>query len=112
MVDHTFLFSGAVRKIRELVDNGTLGQLYYFDSIRANLGLFQHDVSVLWDLAPHDLSILFEILPVKPRRVLATGASHAGSRVPDIVYLSLHLRDGGLGHLHVSWLSPGKGRRT
>ena len=68
MVDHTFLFSGAVRKIRQLVDDGTLGPLYYFDSTRVNLGLFQHDVSVVWDLAPHDLSIMDYLIGVDPRR--------------------------------------------
>src|SRR6185295_16253380 len=76
MVDHTFLFSGAVRKIRELVDNGTLGRLYYFDSTRVNLGLFQHDVSVVWDLAPHDLSVMDYIIVEKPEAVVATGAKH------------------------------------
>src|SRR5205085_3059168 len=73
MVDHTFLFSGAVRKMRELVDNGTLGPLYYFDSTRVNLGLFQHDVSVIWDLAPHDLSIMDHVLQQEPEAVVATG---------------------------------------
>src|SRR5574342_371793 len=76
MVDHTFLFSGAVKKIREIVDKGTLGTLYYFDSTRVNLGLFQHDVSVVWDLAPHDLSIMDHILRVKPEAVVTTGAKH------------------------------------
>ena len=73
MVDHTFLFSGAVKKIRELVDAGTLGPLYYFDSTRVNLGLFQHDVSVMWDLAPHDLSIMDYIISEKAEAVVATG---------------------------------------
>src|SRR5205823_2024317 len=76
MVDHTFLFSGAVRKIRELVDSGVLGSLYYFDSTRVNLGLFQHDVSVVWDLAPHDLSIMDYIIAEEPEAVVATGANH------------------------------------
>src|SRR5215831_6261433 len=76
MVDHTFLFSGAVRKIRELVDGGALGELYYFDSTRVNLGLFQHDVSVIWDLAPHDLSIMNHIIAERPEAVVATGGSH------------------------------------
>src|SRR6266853_2675912 len=73
MVDHTFLFSGAVRKIRELVDSGTLGNLYYFDSTRVNLGLFQHDISVIWDLAPHDFSIMDYIIAERPEAVVATG---------------------------------------
>src|SRR6187200_1984907 len=76
MVDHTFLFSGAVKKIRELVDDGTLGPLYYYDSTRVNLGLFQHDVSVVWDLAPHDLSIMDQVIGRNPEAVVATGGNH------------------------------------
>src|SRR5207247_6847153 len=73
MVDHTFLFTGAVRKIRQLVDEGALGDLYYYDSLRVNLGLFQHDVNVIWDLAPHDLSIMDHIIQEKPEMVMITG---------------------------------------
>src|SRR6267378_7680037 len=76
MVDHTFLFSGAVKKVRELVDNGALGPLYYYDSLRVNLGLFQHDVNVIWDLAPHDLSIMDYVIQEKPEAVVATGEKH------------------------------------
>ena len=76
MVDHTFLFTGAVRKIQQLVDDGTLGDLYYYDSTRVNLGLFQHDVNVLWDLAPHDLAIMDYIIREKPEAVVATGGRH------------------------------------
>src|SRR6202795_561095 len=76
MVDHTFLFTGAVKKIKEFIDNGTLGDLYYYDSTRVNLGLFQHDVNVLWDLAPHDLSIMDYLIKSKPEAVVATGERH------------------------------------
>src|SRR6266403_4259353 len=89
MVDHTFLFSGAVRKIRELVDNGTLGNLYYFDSTRVNLGLFQHDVSVVWDLAPHDLSVMDYIIVEKPEAVVATGAKHLNG-VADMAFITVY----------------------
>ena len=89
MVDHTFLFGGAVRKIRELVENGTLGPLYYFDSTRVNLGLFQHDVSVVWDLAPHDLAIMDHILRVKPDGVVATGGSHLNN-LADMAFITVY----------------------
>lgn len=112
MVDHTFIYAQPVRWIREFVELGELGELYYFDSIRTNLGIFQHDVSVIWDLAPHDLSIMLYALGSTPRTVTATGGCHAGSRVPDIAYLTMELDDGALAHLHVSWLSPVKVRRT
>ncbi len=112
MVDHTFVYTEPVRKMREFVESGQLGDLYYFDSIRANLGLFQRDASVIWDLAPHDLSILHEVTRRPPLSLSATGSCHAGSRVPNIAYLSLELGDGGIAHFHVSWLSPVKVRRT
>lgn len=111
MVDHTFVYTEAIRKMQELVSGGALGDLYYFDSIRANLGLFQRDSSVLWDLAPHDLSVLQYLLDPKIEAVSATGACHAGSRVPNIAYISLDLGDGAMAHFHVSWLSPVKVRR-
>jgi predicted dehydrogenase len=79
MVDHTFLFTGAVKKIRQLMDEGALGDLYYYDSLRVNLGLFQHDVNVLWDLAAHDLSIMDHLLPGRPCAVSATGVSQSGA---------------------------------
>jgi predicted dehydrogenase len=112
MVDHTFLFTEAVGYISRFMESGELGELYYYDSIRANLGLFQRDASVLWDLAPHDLSILIDLVRRDVRSVSATGACHAGSRVPDIVYLTLDMGDGCLAHFHASWLSPVKVRRT
>jgi len=111
MVDHTFLFGGAVRKIRELVDNGTLGPLYYFDSTRVNLGLFQHDVSVIWDLAPHDLSIMDDILREKPEGVVATGSSHLNA-LADMAFITVYFPDNLIAHINVNWLSPVKVRTT
>jgi predicted dehydrogenase len=111
MVDHTFLFSGAVRKIRQLVDDGTLGPLYYFDSTRVNLGLFQHDVSVVWDLAPHDLSIMDYIITEKPEAVVATGAKHLNSLV-DMAFITIYFPGNIIAHVNVNWLSPVKVRTT
>jgi predicted dehydrogenase len=111
MVDHTFLFGGAVRKIRELVDDGTLGPLYYFDSTRVNLGLFQHDVSVVWDLAPHDLSIMDDILREKPEGVVATGSSHLNG-VADMAFITVYFPGNLIAHINVNWLSPVKVRTT
>ena len=111
MVDHTFLFSGAVRKIRQLVDDGTLGPLYYFDSTRVNLGLFQHDVSVVWDLAPHDLSIMDYIITEKPEAVVATGAKHLNNLV-DMAFITIYFPGNIIAHVNVNWLSPVKVRTT
>lgn len=111
MVDHTFVFSGAVRKIRELVDNGTLGSLYYFDSTRVNLGLFQHDVSVVWDLAPHDLSIMDSLLREKPEAVVATGSHHLNGLV-DMAFITVYFPGNLIAHINVNWLSPVKVRTT
>jgi predicted dehydrogenase len=111
MVDHTFLFSGAVRKIRQLVDDGTLGPLYYFDSTRVNLGLFQHDVSVVWDLAPHDLSIMDYLVNAKPEAVVATGANHLNGLV-DMAFITVYFPGNIVGHVNVNWLSPVKVRTT
>ena len=111
MVDHTFLFSGAVRKIRELVDLGTLGQLYYFDSTRVNLGLFQHDVHVVWDLAPHDLSILDYIIQAKPEAVVATGGRHLNG-LADMAFITVYFPGNVIAHVNVNWLSPVKVRTT
>lgn len=112
MVDHTFVYTGAVRKIRDLIASGELGDLYYYDSVRVNLGLFQHDVSVLWDLAVHDLTIMDYILPVKPRSVSATGISHVPGSPEDVAYLTLMFESNIIAHIHVNWLSPVKIRRT
>jgi predicted dehydrogenase len=111
MVDHTFLFSGSVKKIREIVDKGTLGSLYYFDSTRVNLGLFQHDVSVVWDLAPHDLSIMDHILRVKPEAVVTTGAKHVND-LADMAFITVYFPGNLIAHINVNWLSPVKVRMT
>lgn len=111
MVDHTFLFSGAVRKIREIVDTGTLGALYYFDSTRVNLGLFQHDVSVIWDLAPHDLSIMDHIIGERPEAVVATGANHLNGHA-DMAFITVYFPRNIIAHVNVNWLSPVKVRTT
>jgi predicted dehydrogenase len=111
-VDHTFVHTGAVRKMRELVDSDGLGEIYYYDSVRVNLGLFQHDVSVLWDLAVHDLSIMDYVLREKPVAVSATGMSHVAGEPENIAYLNLFYPNNLIAHLHVNWLAPVKLRRT
>jgi predicted dehydrogenase len=111
MVDHTFLFTGAVRKIRQLIDEGALGKLYYYDSTRVNLGLFQHDVNVIWDLAPHDLSIMDYLIEGKPETVIATGESHVNG-LEDLAYITIYFRDKVIAHINVNWLSPVKVRTT
>src|SRR2546422_4493952 len=111
MVDHTFLFTGAVRKIRELIDEGVLGDLYYYDSTRVNLGLFQHDVSVVWDLAPHDLSIMDFLIQDKPEAVVATGEAHLNGHV-DVAFITIYFPRNTIAHVNVNWLSPVKIRTT
>ena len=111
MVDHTFLFTGAVRKIRQLLDEGTLGRLFYYDSTRVNLGLFQHDINVLWDLAPHDLSIMDYLLKTSPDAVVATGQSHLNGH-EDVAYMTLYFPEKVIAHINVNWLSPVKVRTT
>jgi len=111
MVDHTFLFTGAVKKIRELVDEKELGNLYYYDSLRVNLGLFQHDVNVIWDLAPHDLSIMDYIIGEKPEAVVATGESHLNG-VEDVAFITVYFPNKIIAHINVNWLSPVKVRTT
>ena len=112
MVDHTFVYTGAVRKIRELVESGGLGDIYYYDSVRVNLGLFQHDVNVLWDLAVHDLSIMDYVLPFRPLAVSATGLSHVPGGTENIAYLTLFFAGSQIAHIHANWLAPVKLRRT
>lgn len=112
MVDHTFVYTGAVRKIAELVNSGDLGQLYYYDSVRVNLGLFQHDVNVLWDLAVHDLSIMSYVLGRQPVAVAATGMAHYSGQPVDVAYLTCFFDDSLIAHFHVNWLAPVKIRRT
>lgn len=110
-VDHTFVHTSAVRKMRDLVDNG-LGDIYYYDSVRANLGLFQHDVSVVWDLAVHDLSIIDYVLRERPVAVSATGLSHVAGQPENIAYVNLFFETNLIAHIHVNWLAPLKVRRT
>lgn len=112
MVDHTFLYTGAVRKIKQLIDEDVLGELYYFDSTRVNLGLFQHDVNVVWDLAPHDISIMDYLIGEKPQAVLATGSEHFGRNLEDIAYLTFYYSNNVIAHINVNWLSPVKVRMT
>lgn len=111
MVDHTFVFAGAVQKLRELCAGGALGKVSYYDSLRVNLGLFQPDVNVLWDLAPHDFSILDYVVGVEPIHVEATGYCHVNSEMPDIAYVTMHCAGDVIAHLNLSWMSPAKVRR-
>ncbi|MFP5235175.1 MAG: Gfo/Idh/MocA family protein [Acidobacteriota bacterium] len=111
MVDHTFLFTGAVRKISEMIKDGELGKLYYYDSTRVNLGLLQHDVNVLWDLAPHDLSIMDHLMKGQPEAVVATGEKHV-NQYEDVAYLTVYFPDKLISHINVNWLSPVKVRMT
>jgi predicted dehydrogenase len=111
MVDHTFLFTGAVKRIKQFVDDGTLGGLYYYDSTRVNLGLFQHDCNVIWDLAPHDLSIMDHLIMSKPEAIVATGANHLNGHA-DVAFLTIYYPNNLIAHINVNWLSPVKVRTT
>jgi predicted dehydrogenase len=112
MVDHTFVYTGAVRKIKEIVQNGELGELLYFDSTRINLGIFQHDINVVWDLAPHDLSIMDFIIDRQPEALTATGSCHIEQGIENIAYVMLRFPDPFIAHFHFNWLSPVKIRHT
>lgn len=112
MVDHTFVYTGAVRKIAELVKSGDMGEIYYYDSTRINLGLFQHDVNVVWDLAVHDLSIIEYVLNKAPRAVSATGMSHVAGQPENLAFLTIYYDDNLIAHVNVNWLAPVKIRRT
>lgn len=114
MTDHTFCYTSTVRHIRELFQEGEIGNLQYFDSVRINLGLVQPDVDVFWDLAPHDLSILLFVLPdeIRPTRVWARGADPLGIGKPSLGYVSIEFSNGALANIHVNWLSPVKVRTT
>jgi len=112
LVDHTFVYTDAVRKIRELISSGKLGEIYYYDAVRVNLGLFQHDVSVIWDLAIHDLSIIDHVLPSKPVAVSATGISHVPGQPENVAYITLFFASAQIAHVHVNWLTPVKVRHT
>jgi predicted dehydrogenase len=111
MVDHTFLYTGAVKKIRHFIDQGTLGHLYYYDSTRVNLGLFQHDINVLWDLAPHDLSIMDYLIDGEAEAISATGQKHLNGH-EDVAYLTVYFSNKVIAHINVNWLSPVKVRTT
>jgi len=112
MVDHTFLFTSSVRKIKEVIDDGVLGKLYYYDSTRVNLGLFQHDVNVVWDLAPHDLSIMDYCISDKPAAIVATGMGHFNRGLENIAYITIYFNGNMMAHFNVNWLSPVKIRTT
>jgi predicted dehydrogenase len=111
MVGHTFMYSPAVEELRRLVQSGALGRIYYVDAVRANLGIFQKDINVIWDLAPHDVSILGYIFGTAPQRVSAHGAAYVRRNVSDVAQLTLRYPDGMLALIHLSWLSPNKIRR-
>ncbi|MGO8791855.1 MAG: Gfo/Idh/MocA family protein [Terriglobia bacterium] len=111
MVDHTFLFTAAVKKIRQLIDQGELGDLYYYDSTRVNLGLFQHDIDVIWDLAPHDLSIMDYLIHKEPEAVVATGQAHLNDHA-DVAFITVYFPHNTIAHINVNWLSPVKVRTT
>jgi predicted dehydrogenase len=113
-VDHTYIYTSAVQKIKELISNGVLGDILYFDSVRINLGLFQHDVNVIWDLAPHDIAILEYCVGKKPISVNATGScvlKYSNKNIENIAYLTINYHDGSIAHIHSNWLSPVKIRK-
>ena len=108
MVDHTFLYTGAVMKMKQLINEKTIGEIQYFDSSRINLGLFQIDVNVLWDLAPHDISILLHLINKKPYSVNATGISHTKNGIENVAYLTINYSENFIAHFSCSWTSPVK----
>ena len=112
IVDHTFVYTGAVRKIKAIIDKGDLGDLIYYDSTRVNLGLFQQDVDVIWDLAAHDLSILDYVIPFKKLAVSAAGSDYYGNHIVPKALLTIYMEQNVIGHINVSWLSPVKIRQT
>lgn len=111
-VDHTFLYTGAVRKIKELVDSGEIGEIIYMDSVRINLGLFQHDVNVIWDLVPHDFSIFAHISGLTPTSVQAMGHHYGSDKQESVAYVHMEYGNNVIGHCHVNWISPVKLRQT
>ena len=108
MVDHTFLYTGAVMKMKQLINEKSIGEIQYFDSSRINLGLFQIDVNVLWDLAPHDISILLHLINKKPYSVNATGVSHTKNGIENVAYLTINYSENFIAHFSCSWTSPVK----
>jgi predicted dehydrogenase len=111
MVDHTFIFTGAVKKIKQLIHEKVLGDLYYYDSVRVNLGLFQRDVNVIWDLAPHDFAVMDFLLDEQPAAVAACGKAHVND-MEDTAYVTVHFSNNMIAHFNVNWLSPVKVRTT
>jgi predicted dehydrogenase len=112
LLDHTFIYTGAVRKIKDLIDKGELGDMMYYDSTRVNLGLFQQDVDVIWDLAPHDISILDYLMPIKKLAVSATGSSYFSNGVVAKSILTIYMDNDVISHINTSWVSPVKIRQT
>jgi len=112
LVDHTFVYTGAVRKIKELIEDNELGDLIYYDSTRINLGLFQQDVNVIWDLAPHDISIMDYLMPFEKTAVSSTGSHYYGNGIVPKSLLTIYMENSVVGHINVSWLSPVKIRQT
>jgi predicted dehydrogenase len=112
MVDHTFLYTGALAKMKEIIDSNQIGKLKYFDSTRINLGLFQPDINVLWDLAPHDISILNYLVDYKPYSVNATGISHTNNGIENVAYMTINYSTDFIAHFNCSWTSPVKVRST
>lgn len=110
-VDHTFIYTGAVRKIKEIIKSNAIGRILYFDSVRINLGLFQHDVNVIWDLAPHDLSVMDYLLETTPVGISATGVGHYNNDIENIAYLNVKFDNDVLAHFHFNWLAPVKIRQ-
>jgi predicted dehydrogenase len=111
MVDHTYLFGNPVRRMKQLIESGELGELHYVDSVRINLGLFQNDVNVIWDLAPHDLSIVEYLLGARARSISAWGCAHANPEIEDIAYVNVDYGERLMANFHVNWLSPVKVRQ-
>lgn len=110
-VDHTFIYTGAVQNIKKLISSGEIGNIYYYDSVRVNLGLFQHDANVIWDLAPHDFSIMNYLIDERPVSLSAIGSKRANRKIEDIAYITVKFRYGMIAHFHVNWMSPVKIRR-
>jgi predicted dehydrogenase len=112
MVDHTFVYTGAVRRMKSLVESGEIGQLLYFDSVRISLGLVQGDINVLWDLGPHDLSIMDYLCGQEPIAISATGVKHLNTPYENVAYVTVHFEGNFIAHFHLNWLAPVKVRRT
>jgi predicted dehydrogenase len=112
MVDHTFVYTGAVRRVKQMIDSGELGNLYYYDSVRVNLGLVQHDVSVIWDLAAHDLAIMDHLIEQRPTGISAVAATHFPGAMADVAYITVNFENNLIAHFHVNWLSPVKVRQV